>query len=182
MKILGIVCSPRKEGNTEILVREALAGAAEKGAETELLHLADLKISPCTACEACSETGECIIEDDMKEIYPKLLSADGIIIGTPVYFWTVSAQAKLLMDRTYAKLGGDLGGKVCGAIAVAAGRGTSNVLTLLNTFFLIHGMRPVSSGISAYGSKKGDVKKDERRMRQARDLGQRIVEAIAKSG
>jgi multimeric flavodoxin WrbA len=179
MKVIGIVCSPRKEGNTEIVVDEALAGAAEKGAETELLSLGGLNISPCTACEDCAKTGVCTIEDDMKPIYPKLVLADGIVIGTPVYFWTVSAQTKLLIDRTYALRGGKLGGKVCGGIAVAGRRGTTNALALLNMFFLGQGMRPVSNGVSAYASVKGGVRKDERGMSTARVLGRRIAEIIA---
>ena len=182
MKVLRIVCSSRKGGNAETLVREALTGAAEKGAEIDLISFSSLNIGPCTGCGGCAKTGECIIDDDMKSVYPKLLAADGIIIGTPVYFWTVTAQAKLLMDRTYSLYHGrKLRGKVCGCIAVAGRRGTANALAALNMFFLGQGMHPVSNGISAYGSGKGDVKKDERGMRDARDLGRSIVDALSKS-
>ena len=180
MKILGIVCSPRKKGNTEIVVCEALAGAAEKGADTELLCLGGLDINPCKACEECAKTGECTTQDDMKLIYAKLTAADGIIIGTPVYFWTVSAQTKLLIDRTYALRGGGLADKVCGGIAVAGRRGTTSALALMNMFFLGQGMRPVSNGVSAYASTRGGVRNDERGMSSARDLGRRIAETIAK--
>ena len=180
MKVLGIVCSSRKEGNAEALVREALLGAAEKGADTDLISFANLSIDPCTGCGSCTKTGECVVDDDMKNVYPKLLSADGIIIGTPVYFWTVTAQAKLLMDRTYS-LHHDrkLRGKICGCIAVAGRRGTANALAALNMFFLGQDMRPVSNGVSAYGSGKEDVKNDERGMRGARDLGHMVAETIA---
>ena len=102
MKVLGIVCSPTAGGNAETLVRESLVGAAEKGAETDLISFASMNVKPCDGCRSCTKTGECVIDDDMKDVYPKLLSADGIIIGTPVYFWTVTAQAKLLMDRTFS--------------------------------------------------------------------------------
>ncbi len=180
MKVLGIVCSPRKESNTEIVVREALEGAAERGAEKELLCLGGLNISPCKACEECAKTGICTTQDDMTSIYPQLKSADGIVIGTPVYFWTVSAQTKLLIDRTYALRGGRLSGKVCGGVAVAGRRGTTSALSLLNMFFLGQGMRPVSNGVSAYASTKGGVRKDERGMSSARDLGRRIADTIAK--
>ncbi|MEM3040706.1 MAG: flavodoxin family protein [Nitrososphaerota archaeon] len=180
MRVLGIVCSPRKGGNTEILVNEALLGAAERGAETELIQLAGKNIGPCTACGECANTGNCTIEDDMKPIYQKLLQADGIIVGTPVYFWTVSAQAKLFIDRTYALRGGKLAGKVCGCIAVAGRRGTTNALAQLIMFFLGQGMFPVSNGVSAYASAKGSVKEDQRGMSGARELGRRIAEAIIK--
>lgn len=181
MKILGIACSSRKGGNAETLVREALAGAAENGAEIDLISFSNLNIGPCTGCGSCAKTGECIIDDDMKSVYPKLLAADGIIIGTPVYFWTVTAQAKLFMDRTFSLYHDKrLNGKVCGCIAVAGRRGTANALAALNMFFLGQDMRPVSNGLSAYGSGRGDVKKDERSMRGAHDLGLMIAEAIAK--
>jgi len=180
LRVLGIVCSPRKESNTEIVVREALAGAAEKGADTELLLLSELNINPCKACEECAKTGVCTTQDDMQPIYAKLASADGIIIGTPVYFWTVSAQTKLLIDRTYALRSGRLADKVCGGIAVAGRRGTTSALSLMNMFFLGQGMRPVSNGVSAYASTKGGVRNDERGMSSARDLGRKIAETIAK--
>lgn len=180
MNVLGIVCSSRRGGNTETLVREALSEVAKKGVETDLVSFADLNISPCTGCGSCVKTGVCVIEDDMAAVYGKLLSADGIVVGTPVYFWTLTAQAKLFMDRTYSLYHGrKLRGKVCGCIAVAGRRGTANVLSAFNMFFLGQGMRPVSNGISAYGSGKGDVKKDENGMRGARDLGLRIAEAIS---
>ena len=85
MKVLGIVCSPRKRGNTEIMVEEALAATREAGAETELVLIADKNITPCDACGSCRETGFCRIKDDMQPIYQQLEAADAIILGTPVY-------------------------------------------------------------------------------------------------
>ena len=177
MKVLGIVCSPTLGGNAETLVRESLEGAADKGAETDLISFSSIDVKPCDGCRRCTKTGECVIDDDMKDVYPKLRAADGIIIGTPVYFWTVAAQAKLLMDRTFSLYHEKrLGGKVCGCIAVAGARGTANALTVLNMFFLGHLMRPVSNGLSAHGA----VKNDERAMRGVHDLGLRIAENISK--
>ena len=125
MKVLGIVCSSRKGRNTETLIREALLGASEKGAETDIISFADLSIGPCTGCGSCVKTGKCVVDDDMNSVYLKLLSADGIIIGTPVYFWTVTAQAKLLMDRTYSlHHEKKLKGKICGCVVVAGARYT----------------------------------------------------------
>lgn len=104
MEILGTVCSPRTHGNTETLVQALLAKAQEEGAEIELVTLAGKTISPCDACESCRKTGKCHIKDDMQDIYTKRLEADGIIFSSPVYYWSVSAQAKALIDRTYAFL------------------------------------------------------------------------------
>ncbi|MFC2060339.1 flavodoxin family protein [Chloroflexota bacterium] len=98
---LGIVCSGRKEGNTEILVKEALASAQEAGAQTELVLVAGKDISPCNGCCSCRQTDVCHIQDDMQSIYEQLETVDAIIFGSPVYFHSVSAQAKAIMDRTY---------------------------------------------------------------------------------
>jgi multimeric flavodoxin WrbA len=99
MKILGIDGSPRKNGNTEKLVRAVLDGAGEEGYETTLCKLAAMKISPCLGCIGCRETGECVVKDDMWKIYEGIQAADAIVIGSPVYMWQVSAQTKMCMDR-----------------------------------------------------------------------------------
>lgn len=157
MKILGIVCSPRIEGNTEILVREALAAAREKGAQTDLVLLAEKQIAPCDACGACAGDGVCVVEDDMQEVYQKLEDADGIIFGTPVYFVNVSAQAKAVMDRTYALYrAGKLRGKVAGAAVAVRRVGAGQVLSLLYSWFTAHRMI-TAGGCIGYGREKGEV-------------------------
>lgn len=180
MRILGVVCSPRIGGNTEILVKEALEGAKGKGADVKLLTLSGRQIKPCDHCGACYERGECHIKDDMGEIYQQFLEADGIILGSPVYFWSVSAQAKLVMDRTYALRYPTkrLKDKVGGAIAVAGRRGQMIALTLMNNFFLGQGMIPAGLGVDGRGSGRGDVKEDGRAMREAKNLGERMVELL----
>ena len=158
MKILGIVCSPRKGGNTEILVEEALAAAKEKGAETELVLVADKDINFCDACGACAADGVCVIEDDMQEIYQKIESADGLIFGTPVYFANVSAQAKAVIDRTYALYRGvKLRGKVAAAVVAVRRVGAGQVLSLLYSWFNSHRMITVGGAIG-YGRDKGEVR------------------------
>jgi len=178
MKVIGIVCSPRKAGNTEILVQEALAGAKESGAETELLRISEMKIAPCDGCQTCHQSGECRIKDDMQKIYKKLLAADGVILGSPVYFWSVSGQAKTFMDRTYALRYPyhKLKNKVGGAIAAAGSRGSVNALSIINNFFLGQDMLATGLGISGYGTKKGEVKRDERAMQGARSLGKQVAQ------
>ncbi len=180
MKVIGIVCSPRKGGNTEILVKEALAGAKESGAETELLRISEMRIAPCDSCMTCHETGECRIKDDMQKIYNKILCADGIILASPVYFWSVSGQAKTLMDRTYALRypNHKLKNKVGGAIVATGRRGSVNALSVINNFFLGHDMLVTGLGISGYGTKKGEVKQDKRAMQGARALGKQVVQLI----
>jgi len=180
MKVLGIVCSPRKKGNTEILVQEALTSARESGAETELLRVSEMKIAPCDGCRTCVQSGECRIKDDMQKIYKKLLEADAIILGSPVYFWTVSSQAKTLMDRTYALRYPNhrLKNKVGGAIVATGRRGSVNALSTINNFFLGHDMQVTGLGISGYGTEKGEVKQDKRAMEAAKSLGKQLVQLI----
>jgi multimeric flavodoxin WrbA len=102
MKVLGLFGSPRKGGNTEILLEEALKGAEKEGVEIERLYLSDLKITPCTECHGCDETGDCVILDEMQKIYPKLLEADIIILASPIFFYGVTAWTKILIDRSQA--------------------------------------------------------------------------------
>ena len=99
LKVLGISASPRAGGNTDILLAEALRGAREAGAEVESVFLRGLTIGPCTECYACAKTGVCRIEDDYQKVFTKMLEADRLVFATPVFFMSVSAQAKLLIDR-----------------------------------------------------------------------------------
>jgi len=178
MKVLGIVCSPRLRGNTEILLQTALDKAQEEGAEIELVTLAGKTISPCDACYSCMKTGQCHIKDDMQDIYPKLLEADGIIFGTPVYFWTLSAQAKALIDRTFVfRLKRDLRNKAAGAVMVQGGSGAVGALNVFTSFFIIQKLIIVGRAI-AVGHKKGEVRKDKRGMSEAEALGEIMVEYI----
>jgi multimeric flavodoxin WrbA len=158
MRILGICCSPRKNGNTEILVREALEAAREAGCETELILMADKKIAPCDGCNACFESGACKIKDDMQQVYDQMEKADGIILGTPVYFINVSAQAKAVIDRTLVFLyNRKLRGKVAAALVAARRIGAGQVLSLLYSFFNVQRMVIAGGGIG-YGMEKGEVK------------------------
>jgi multimeric flavodoxin WrbA len=184
MKILGIVLSPRKEGNTEILVREALEGARQAGGETDLFLVAGKQIAPCDACGGCLKDGRCVIADDMQELYDLMLSSQGIIFGTPVYFLNVSAQAKAVMDRTYGFLQtGKLKGKVAAAVIAARRVGAGQVLSLLYPFFAVHRMIIAGGGIG-YGREKGEVREgpggspEATALQEARAVGKNVVRMI----
>ncbi|MDD3718683.1 MAG: flavodoxin family protein [Actinomycetota bacterium] len=101
MKVVGIVGSKRKQGNTAILVREALKAAEKGGAATVLVHLGDLDIQGCRGCEKCAETHKCVIEDDMQGIYPLLLEGAAVILGSPTHFYGVSADMQAFLERCY---------------------------------------------------------------------------------
>jgi multimeric flavodoxin WrbA len=102
MKVLGIMGSPRRHGNTEILLDKALEGAREAGAEVEKVLVSTLKISPCLEIYACFKDGNCTIKDDMQMLYKKLLEADHVILASPIFFYGVTSQAKAVIDRCQA--------------------------------------------------------------------------------
>lgn len=101
MRIVGISGSPNLKGFTNCLLARAMEGAKSMLAETETIILNQLKFDPCQGCFGCDKTGECVLSDDMKPVYEKILSADGLIIASPIYFGTVSAQLKMMIDRLH---------------------------------------------------------------------------------
>jgi len=103
MKVLGIFGSPRKGGNSDLLLEKALEGARSAGAEVTSLRAADLDMSGCRECGGCDDTGECIVDDDMQKVYPELDKADSIILSTPIFFYAPPAQLKAVIDRAQAR-------------------------------------------------------------------------------
>jgi len=99
MKVIGISGSPRKGGNSEILLDEALKGARSAGASIEKIILNDLDFKACQECGGCDESGSCIIDDDMRLVYKKIAQADRIVIASPIFFGSVTAQLKAMIDR-----------------------------------------------------------------------------------
>ena len=157
MKIFGICASPRKS-TTEYVLSKALEKLAKDNFETEMFtcHMKDLK--PCMHCDYCLKNRKCIIQDDMAEVYENLQSADGIILATPVHSGSVSANLSMIMDRTRALEAIDynlLRGKIGMSIAVGGDRtGGQDFAHLANiTYFMIHGIIPVSGG--PFGSNLG---------------------------
>ncbi len=102
MKILLVNGSPRQHGNTDILLDKVAEGVRLAGREAETIRLADLTIHPCIGCGHCEAEGVCVIDDDMTPLYDKLARADRVVIGTPVYFYGVTAQTKAFIDRCQA--------------------------------------------------------------------------------
>ena len=180
MKVLGIVCSPRKGGNTEIMMNEAMAGARSYGAETELWTVAGKELKPCDACGYClKKEGECHIKDDMQELYPKIIAADGIIFGSPSYYRSLTAQAKIVMDRMWGLVHNRdvLVNKVAGVISVASARGHEGVWAPFNSFIQF---RHMISTDHAYGfaGGKGDIRKDRFGMKSSEELGKMVASVI----
>jgi len=100
--ILAFLGSPRKGGNSEVLLQAVLQGVVAAGGRPEVIRLCDLDINPCLNCGGCDETGECVLEDDMMQLYDKIMAAPRIILASPIFFYGITAQAKAFIDRTQA--------------------------------------------------------------------------------
>jgi multimeric flavodoxin WrbA len=155
--ILGISGSPRKQ-STEHVLSEALKMMEEKGYETEMFTVRGKNISPCRNCDYCLREKECILKDDMYQLYPLFKDVQGIIMATPIYNGGVSAQIKAVMDRTRAAAAVDidfLKHKVGMAIAVGGDRvgGQELAIQQIMTFYILNGTIPVSGG--PFGSNLG---------------------------
>ena len=185
MKAIGIVGSPRKNGNTEILTGHTLQAIAEEGLETELIRLAGLDIRPCNACMACREEEICPVDDDVLAIYRKMKEADAIILASPVYFGSATALLKALMERT-GYVGGRVrkpfAGKVGGPLVVARRAGKN--FTFAQIMFWFHIMDMIVPGSSywnvAIGREKGDVNADEEGLATAWKFGKNVASLVKK--
>jgi multimeric flavodoxin WrbA len=157
----------------------ALEEAQKKGFLIDKIPLADKSIAPCDGCSGCVETGECVIHDDVQGIFEKMLSADGIIWATPVYFWSMTAQTKLLMDRTYALLFPklQLAGKVGGLILTASSRGCMNTANIFQTYFNYNHMF-FTEFAWGYARAKGEVKDNAYAVNLAKEMVRQMTAII----
>jgi multimeric flavodoxin WrbA len=177
IKVIGVCGSPRKDGNTEILLNNSLEAAKSEGAETEIILLSEKKVEPCTACEDCS-SGSCVIEDDFMEVFNRITEADALIFASPSYYESMTPQMKALIDRSGTFNGTGYGrtkfdGKIAGAMSVARRTGLANVWTQLLLFILSQKM--IVPGIKSYANAvaqdKGEVIKDKEGMESSWALG-----------
>lgn len=182
MKILGICLSPRKGGNSEILLKEALRGAKECGAKTEFLPAGKMNIKPCNGCMHCRADGICIMKDDMQQVYPKLLEADGLIFAAPVYYWSLAGGAKVFIDRTYALRFPHLKlmNKIGAAITVASSGANLAAHTIFNAFFVSNHMI-TSDFVWGYAMQKETIRKHKHAMFASYELG-RLVSSLISNG
>jgi len=182
-KILILKSSPREKGNTATLADRLAAGATLSGAEVESIYLHGLDIRPCDACDLCQDSGGCVIEDDMQSLYPKLVAADGIVLASPIYWFTFSAQLKLCMDRWYAFQASkwkQISGKQFGII-LAYGDSDLYSSGAINAIYTFESMaRYLKSEIEGivHGSLSdvGDSEKNPVLMQAAFELGQKLAE------
>jgi multimeric flavodoxin WrbA len=182
MEVLGICMSPRKGGNSEILLKEALRGSKECGAKIEFLSVRNLDIKSCNACNRCRKDGVCAIKDEMQGIYHKLMKADGLIFATPVYYWSIAGSAKVFLDRTYALRFPHLKlmNKVGGAITVASSAGNISTHSVFHDFFVSNHMI-TTDFVWGYAMQRETVRKHKHAMFAAYELG-RLVSSMISNG
>jgi multimeric flavodoxin WrbA len=179
MKILGVSFSPRKDGNTVAMLNEALAAAQKDGAEVELYSVAGKNIQPCDGCWACTKAGKCHIKDDVAILQDKMIAAEGIIFGTPIYFWGMTAQAKAVIDRTISlnQPGRNLNDKVCGVVASCGSLGMVSALKDFSYYIIQRRMLPANQ-VSAYLMGPDDLKKMPKCLEELNKLGRQMVALV----
>jgi multimeric flavodoxin WrbA len=186
--ILGICGSPIRGGSTEVLIREILRGAESNGAKSDYIFLNDLDIMPCQACGQTPEEGYCFFNDGMDEIYKKFDWCDAIVVGSPIYFDSVSAQTKLFIDRTNCFRSLDIEGpehfvsritkKRKGTMVLVGGEREEyeHARRVIGGFFVWAGIESVGLIKFAHGSfQKGAAADDQKILKQAFDLAKKLI-------
>jgi multimeric flavodoxin WrbA len=196
MRVCGIVGSPKKNGNVDILVSQVLKGASLRGAKTGKLYLNDMHIRPCQSCGVDPQPKHCLFDDNMNQVYAALETCDAIVLGSPVYFDTVSAQTKLMIDRTnclmplFTHSDGTTGferrmkRRKKGVFVAAAGteQQFETVLATVKGFFNWANIELKESILYAHDDNElGAVSKDKTRMKQAFDVGAELAGEATRS-
>jgi multimeric flavodoxin WrbA len=183
MKVLAINGSARKDGNTAIIIGKVFEELDAAGIETEMIQFAGTIIEPCKACWACGGQNNCVHKKDMfREVYEKMLDADGIILGSPVYSANVSANMQAFLERVAVvgdmnRDGKTMKHKVGAAVAAVRRGGALQAVDTMNHFFLNHEMVVVGSTYwnMVYGKMPGDVLNDEEGLANMKNLGQNMA-------
>jgi multimeric flavodoxin WrbA len=184
-KVVLISGSPKAEGNTAQLMKECARVIEAQGVEAEVVSLADMKIESCTACGKCSELGRCSLEDGLNEIIDKIRKAQGLIVGSPVYFGTARGDVMAALQRIgYVSRKGDsyLAGKVGGAVAVARRGGQTFTLQEMLMFFLINDMIVPGSTYwnMVFGRLPGEVWQDKEGIETIRHFADNVAKLVKK--
>lgn len=187
MKVIGINGSSRKDGNTALIINAIFEELNKVGIETELIQLADVDIQPCRACFACRNKGNCVFNDDgFYSVFNKIVEADGIILGSPVYSADVTSKMKAFLDHggvVVATNPGLLKHKIGASVAAVRRAGGMTAVDTMNHFMLNKEMIIVGSTYwnMVYGKNIGDVLNDEEGMSNMRNLGKNMAWLIKRS-
>lgn len=184
MKVLIINGSPRKEGNTAVALDEVRKTLEAEGIETETVHVGHKDIHGCMACGKCKETGKCVFSDIVNEVAPKFAEADGLVIGSPVYYASPAGTMLSFLDRLFYSTPFDKTMKVGAAVAVCRRGGAGTTFDVLNKYFTICGMpvAPSQYWNSVHGRLPGEAAQDVEGLQTMRTLGRNmafLVKSIA---
>ena len=177
MKVLLINGSPRKDGNTTIALNEMVKVFEKEGIETEIVHIGGKDVRGCIACGRCKEQGKCVFDDVVNEAAAKFRTADGLVVGSPVYYASANGTLISLLDRLFYSTAFDKTMKVGAAVSVARRGGQTTTFDQLNKYFTICGM-PVASGQywnGVHGAAPGEATQDSEGMQQMRCLAQNMA-------
>ncbi len=184
MKVLLINGSPKAKGNTALALQEMAAIFAQEGIESEIIHVGNQAVRGCIACGSCGKNGKCVFDDAVNEIAPKFEAADGIVIGSPVYYAGANATLMALLQRLFYSTRFDKTMKVGASVAIARRGGCSATYDEMNKFFGISGMPIASSQYwnSVHGGAPGQAAQDAEGMQTMRTLARNmsfLMKAIA---
>ena len=177
MNVLLLNGSPRYGGNTAIALSEMEKIFREEGIETEVVQVGNKAIRGCVACLTCKKNGKCVFDDLVNETAPKFAAADGLVIGTPVYYASANGTLISFLDRLFYSTPFDKTMKVGAAVAVARRGGVSATFDELNKYFAISGM-PIATGQywnAVYGREKGEAKEDAEGLQTMRTLARNMA-------
>jgi len=177
MKVIMINSSPHQHGCTYTALREAAEELARQGIESEILHIGSAAIRGCIACGFCRKNDRCVHDDLINEIAPKLIEADGLIFGSPVYYAGISGQLKSFMDRLFYSYGKKLAYKPAAAVVSARRGGCSATFDDINKYFTINCMPVVPSQYwnQVHGNTAEEVKQDEEGLQTMRTLAKNMA-------
>ena len=177
MKVLLINGSPKAKGNTAFALEQMAEVFADQGIETEIIQVGNQAIRGCIACGSCYKTGKCVFEDSVNEIAAKFEAADGLVVGSPVYYASANATLIAFLDRLFYSTGFDKRMKVGAAITVARRGGCSATFDELNKYFTISGMPVASSHYwnSIHGGAPGDAQQDAEGIATMRNLAKNMA-------
>ena len=177
MKILLINGSPKREGNTFIALNEVAKTLEAEGIEAEIIHVGHKDVHGCIACNKCREQGKCVFDDIVNEVNKKFETADGIIVGSPVYYASPAGTLLSFMDRLFYSATFDKSMKVGAAVAVARRGGTTATFDVLNKYFTISNMPIVSSQYwnNVHGRMPGEAVQDAEGLQTMRQLARNMA-------
>lgn len=173
MKVLMLNGSPKANGNTALALREVASVLEKEGVDVEIVQVGHLAVRGCVACLACRKIGKCVVDDIVNELAEKLKEADGMVVGSPVYYAAANSTLTAVLDRLFYSSSFDKRMKVGAAIAVARRGGTTATFDQLNKYFVISGMPIVPSQYwnIAHGTAPGDIAEDGEGLQTMRTLG-----------